>query len=931
MKATLLLAVLLLATLTTLTLVSADAVPVDPDYTTTIWVDDDYFDADNDGGHTWETDAFATIEEAITAAEADSVIEVAAGTYEPDVSLVIDGKDGLTLFSTDGAETTIIDSTHVDLVETSVGIMIKDNDVTIDGFTIKDSNRNGIEIYYHAANAHVINNIVTNPGAEWSGIISNSDPTTPLNDLTISNNIISLDGSGSGIYIQGYATNLLISDNTITGATHSAITLAGGLTGDRSDEIVISGNTLSDNEGRGIAIFGPGDPAKAFFADIDITDNTITDNTLSGIDIYDELTIATLDITENDIYGNDIGIAYRDTRDSPLTVNAVNNWWGATGLINIGEMVNGDVTFDTYLSASIDDDPDSMGTNPEFDSLFYNTGDTVTVAFYNWTANADSIRTETTLLPITSDTDTVGFDLEATETGINSGLFTASFPLVPPVNPGAYELGVLDEDEIEVDGTSYADVDDTDPTVGLIDLSAVFINTDDYPIDPTVFDVNPMTYSFEIDGIEFDTETPASLNTTAYTDGLYTITVLATDGAGNTHSNETLVNIDNTGPSVTDYVSLPPVVPPGVEKALTLTASISDAGVEIMGTVTIDLSDIGGSSTEPMAGDDGVYTASVTAPDTLDEGLYNFTITAVDDLDNVNEEAIIVFYVVEDLVNPVIVSTDVDYALGATTATVGSNVTLTVVATDDLSGIASVSINATEIDLSDSEDMALVEGVWTVTLTVGDVLPGAMSLNVTATDYADNEVFASVEVLVAAEITGLTVDLEEGWNMFSLPLIPDDSSIEVVLADVMENVEIVWGYKNGEWSNYLPAFPEFSTLTELVDGEGYWVKMIADDTVTVSGVELPGPGILPPVYEVDEGWNLIGFKSVDTMSISGYLTTIPEAVRDASVSYGWDSSAQAYKMVFLGRALDLEFSPGEAYWLYLTEDANIAPPTEEIV
>ncbi|GAG69685.1 unnamed protein product, partial [marine sediment metagenome] len=293
-------------------------------------------------------------------------------------------------------------------------------------------------------------------------------------------------------------------------------------------------------------------------------------------------------------------------------------------------------------------------------------------------------------------------------------------------------------------------------------------------------------------------------------------------------------------------------------------------------------------------------------------------------------DAIIVFEVLEDAVDPVIVSTDVDYELGATTATVGSKVTVTVVATDDLSDVETVTIDATEIE---DDTPVVTEGLlntWTIEMIVGEeVEVGTYTLTITATDYAENTDTTTVEVEVATDLTGLYVDLELGWNMFSLPLIPDDSSITAILGDVMENVESVWSYDEG-WSTYFPGLPMISTLTDLEDGKGYWVKMTADDTVTVSGVELPtGPGIIPPLYEVDAGWNLIGFKSVDEMEIRDYLTTIPDLVLESSVCYGWDSTSQAYEMVSLGEPIEDEmFVPGEGYWLYLTEAANIAPPKE---
>jgi len=655
----------------------------------------------------------------------------------------------------------------------------------------------------------------------------------------------------------------------------------------------------------------------------------------------------------NNIHDNRVyGVESCPAIDTTTAVfDATLNWWGDASGPNgegsgSGDAVSTKVDFYPWLLNPIE--------APNLDPFFYCTGDTVTATIHYASAlNADPIRTDTVEVKVTSTTDTTGFLMDLTETGINTGRFTGSFPLVEPINPGPKELGVNDGDaiELEIDASGkyenpvpLATVDDVAPVVTITAPTEAFINGDSVAVTATVLDETPVTYSFKIDGVTFATVKPATLDTTEYTDGEYTITVEATDGAGNTGSKDAKVNIDNTGPEVTNYVSDPPVSTPDSERTIELSASVLDAGVDAPleegeegypaedPIVTIDLSEIKGPSEATIIDPvEGVYTYEYTLPGTLTVGLYNLPITAEDSLGNENTEAVIVFEVLEDAVNPMIVSTEVDYDLGATSATVGSDVTITVIATDDLSGIESVSIDATEIGGDAIESMdedELLDDTWTATLTVGaNVEVGTKTLTITATDYADNEATELVEVEVATDITGLYVDLEEDWNLFSLPLIPDDSSIEVVLADVMENVEIVWGYKEGVWSKYLPGLPEFSALTDLVDGEGYWVLMTAEDTVTVSGVELPGPGILPPVYDVVKGWNMIGFKSVDVMDIDTYLTTIPETVLDSSVSYGWNAAVQDYELVYLGDFVTGAFDPGQGYWLYLTEDANIAPPT----
>ncbi|GAH19854.1 unnamed protein product, partial [marine sediment metagenome] len=106
-------------------------------------------------------------------------------------------------------------------------------------------------------------------------------------------------------------------------------------------------------------------------------------------------------------------------------------------------------------------------------------------------------------------------------------------------------------------------------------------------------------------------------------------------------------------------------------------------------------------------------------------------------------------------------------------------------------------------------------------------------------EYTDAE-SVTITVLEKGPITEYDIALSVGWNLISLPLIPDDSDIEVVLTGV-EGVESVWAYTagvdTGVWYSYSPGAP--SDLNDMVDGYGYWMSMSASATLTVTGTEMP--------------------------------------------------------------------------------------------
>lgn len=121
------------------------------------------------------------------------------------------------------------------------------------------------------------------------------------------------------------------------------------------------------------------------------------------------------------------------------------------------------------------------------------------------------------------------------------------------------------------------------------------------------------------------------------------------------------------------------------------------------------------------------------------------------------------------------------------------------------------------------------------------------------------------------------IELEEGWNLISIPLVPTKSDIESVFADIIDNVAyegtntatvLQYDAVANKWYKARPYDEnrdEFtwssssSKLTNVVPGYGYWVKMDKEDWIY--GIEEnfnPGQGLVPSVQLSNNGWNLIG-------------------------------------------------------------------------
>jgi hypothetical protein len=165
------------------------------------------------------------------------------------------------------------------------------------------------------------------------------------------------------------------------------------------------------------------------------------------------------------------------------------------------------------------------------------------------------------------------------------------------------------------------------------------------------------------------------------------------------------------------------------------------------------------------------------------------------------------------------------------------------------------------------------------------------------------------------------IELDEGWNLISLPLIPLDEDIEVVLAGIMEDVISVWycdaAITVGDpWQMFEPGDAP-DDLQEMKDGNAYWINMEAARTLDIAGTKMPKGGGLPPAYDMVVGWNMVGFKSTNSTPAKDYLygTEIARIY--------WFKNGIWYSIP--GPPYDDNMVPGRGYWVAFLEPGTIYP------
>lgn len=163
-------------------------------------------------------------------------------------------------------------------------------------------------------------------------------------------------------------------------------------------------------------------------------------------------------------------------------------------------------------------------------------------------------------------------------------------------------------------------------------------------------------------------------------------------------------------------------------------------------------------------------------------------------------------------------------------------------------------------------------------------------------------------VLFVPKVLSFSIPLDLGWNLISLPLVPENNQVAQIMDEVNGAIESVWGYENGVWCVYDSLNPGFSDLEIMKTGHGYWVK------TTQEGLSIQIQGQMSPLsFSLTNGWNLIGFNSLKSITVEEALADIEGEVESVGgykdgVWYVYDPQNPGFS--------DLEeLEPGRGFWV----------------
>ncbi|MAJ97906.1 MAG: T9SS C-terminal target domain-containing protein, partial [Flavobacteriales bacterium TMED288] len=154
-----------------------------------------------------------------------------------------------------------------------------------------------------------------------------------------------------------------------------------------------------------------------------------------------------------------------------------------------------------------------------------------------------------------------------------------------------------------------------------------------------------------------------------------------------------------------------------------------------------------------------------------------------------------------------------------------------------------------------------------------------------------------------------TVNLPNGWSMFSTYMIPENTALDQLLSSVVNEVIIAKDYLGAA---YLPEF-NFNGVGAIQVGQGYQIKMSSEQNLVVDG-EYAFPEDNPISF--NSGWNMIGYLRIDAAPADLVLAQL---VDNNNLIIAKDFLGAAYLPEFNFNGIG-DLNPGRGYQIKTNTD-----------
>lgn len=189
-------------------------------------------------------------------------------------------------------------------------------------------------------------------------------------------------------------------------------------------------------------------------------------------------------------------------------------------------------------------------------------------------------------------------------------------------------------------------------------------------------------------------------------------------------------------------------------------------------------------------------------------------------------------------------------------------------------------------------------GTYTTKVYIGDVLHDSATIAVTHASESINQT--------------------NGWNLFSVPRSPSNTSVAAVLDSIDGQYDDVfaWNGSGQNWMSYNALFPAFATLDEINETMGVWVRI----TDSEAQLNVTGDSVTSVSMTLYPGWNLIGYP-LTAKNVSVALSSIDGQYDDVWTFDG--STPLNYNALFPAFADFEQLESTKGYWVRVTAGTPI--------
>jgi hypothetical protein len=151
--------------------------------------------------------------------------------------------------------------------------------------------------------------------------------------------------------------------------------------------------------------------------------------------------------------------------------------------------------------------------------------------------------------------------------------------------------------------------------------------------------------------------------------------------------------------------------------------------------------------------------------------------------------------------------------------------------------------------------------------------------------------------------------LPAGKHFVSLPIVPDDASIESVFATLSYDEVVFWDRLDwaDHWKHHSSDKTYKRDLMTVEMGRGYWIDVSTDSYIEYVGTVPGNTSVM--LYR---GWNMVGYASLTERSVQDVFQGLPVLKVE-----GYDPSAVPYNLREMDPAENMV--AGEAYWVQIDE------------